>query len=191
MNDVIVIGGGPAGAMAATFLARAGLQTLVLDADQGITRRAQVANHYGIPDPIAGPELVERGHEQARRAGATWVKAKAKGLDVRGEGFAVATEDGASHEGRQVILATGVAVDLARAAGIDTRGGTEPRIQHIVVVDAKGKTSLAGVWAAGTVAGVSVHVPITAGDGARVAIELVSELRGARHVDHDVLPSPS
>jgi len=40
MRDVIVIGAGPAGALAATFLARAGLETLVLDADQGITRRA-------------------------------------------------------------------------------------------------------------------------------------------------------
>jgi len=44
------------------------------------------------------------------------------------------------------------------------------------------------VWAAGTVAGASVHTIITAGDGARVAINLISATKGERHVDHDVLP---
>ena len=36
------------------------------------------------------------------------------------------------------------------------------------------RTSVPGVWAAGTAAGVSVHTIITAGDGARVAINLIS-----------------
>jgi hypothetical protein len=44
------------------------------------------------------------------------------------------------------------------------------------------------VWAAGTVAGVSVHTIITSGDGARVAINLISANKGERHVDHDALP---
>ena len=80
---------------------------------------------------------------------------------------------------------------MARQAGITTRPGTEPRIKEIVDVDAEGRTSLAGVWAAGTAAGVSVHTIITAGDGARVAINLISSTKGERHVDHDVLPRPA
>ncbi|KYD34538.1 Thioredoxin reductase [Geobacillus stearothermophilus] len=48
------------------------------------------------------------------------------------------------------------------------------------------RTSTA-IWAAGTVAGVSVHTIITAGDGAKVAINVISELNGERYVDHDVL----
>ena len=60
-----------------------------------------------------------------------------------------------------------------------------------MVVDGEGRTSTPGVWAAGTVAGTSVHTIITAGDGARVAINLVSAVRGERHVDHDVLPAPT
>ena len=47
------------------------------------------------------------------------------------------------------------------------------------------------MWAAGTIAGVSVHTIITAGDGARVAINLISQSKGERHVDHDVLPRPA
>jgi len=54
-------------------------------------------------------------------------------------------------------------------------------------VDAAGKTNVEGVWAAGTIAGVSVHTIITAGDGAKVAINVISELNGERYVDHDVL----
>ena len=61
----------------------------------------------------------------------------------------------------------------------------------VVVVDPDGRTSLDGVWAAGTAAGVSVHTIITAGDGARVAINLLSRRKGERHVDHDVLKPPT
>jgi len=38
--DLAIVGGGPAGASAAIFAARAGLRTLVLDSDKGMTRRA-------------------------------------------------------------------------------------------------------------------------------------------------------
>ncbi|KPD00494.1 hypothetical protein LR69_01146 [Geobacillus sp. BCO2] len=57
----------------------------------------------------------------------------------------------------------------------------------MIDVDANGKTNIDGIWAAGTVAGVSVHTIITAGDGAKVAINVISELNGERYVDHDVL----
>jgi hypothetical protein len=32
-----------------------------------------------------------------------------------------------------------------------------------------------------------MHTIITAGDGAKVAINVISEINGARYVDHDVL----
>ena len=50
-----------------------------------------------------------------------------------------------------------------------------------------GETSKKGVWAAGVVAGISAHTIVTAGDGARVAINVLSEINGERYVDHDVL----
>ncbi len=190
MNDIAVIGGGPAGASAAVFLARAKLSTLVLDADQGITRRAQLDNAPGFPEGITGPAFVDKGHEHIKRAGATLVKAKIASLTKKEDGFLLTAEGGETFEAKQVLLATGVGVDLAKQAGVDVKPATEPRIKEIVAVDGEGRTNVAGVWAAGTVAGVSVHVAVTAGDGARVAINIVSALRGQRHVDHDVLPAP-
>ena len=193
MYDVAIVGGGPAGASAATFTARAGLQTIVIDADAGMTRRALVNNHLGFPEGIRGPDMVDTGKLQAARNGAEVVEGKVVGLEQKGDqdGFTLGTEDGRSFEARQVILTLGANAELARQAGIKTKPGTEPRIREIVDVDREGRTSLPGVWAAGTVAGVSVHTIITAGDGARVAVNLISAVKGERHVDHDVLPRPT
>jgi len=186
--DVAVVGGGPAGASAATFTARAGLRTVLIDADQGMTRRAMLNNHLGFPEGVTGPELVDNGKMQAARAGAEIVDAKVNSLQPQSDGFALGTEDGRTFAAGQVILTLGANAELARTAGIATRPGTEPRIREIVAVDPDGHTSQPGVWAAGTVAGASVHTIITAGDGARVAINLISATKGERHVDHDVLP---
>ncbi len=186
--DLAIVGGGSAGASAATFAGRAGLQTVVLDADKGMTRRAMIYNHLGFPEGITGPDLVDRGQEQAVRAGAEWVKVDVASVERRDDGLVLTTEDGRAFEARNVLLTLGANVDLARQAGLETRPGTEPRIREIVAVDAEGKSSMPGVWAAGTAAGVSVHTIVTAGDGARVAINIISGQKGQRHVDHDVLP---
>jgi thioredoxin reductase (NADPH) len=192
MYDVAIVGGGPAGASAATFTARAGLQTVLIDADAGMTRRAMLNNHLGFPEGVTGPDLVDSGKLMAAKAGAKVVAGKVVDLHQAGDaGFSISTEDGESFEAKQVILTLGANPELARQAGITTKPGTEPRIKEIVDVDAEGRTSLPGVWAAGTAAGVSVHTIITAGDGARVAINLISGTKGERHVDHDMLPRPA
>ena len=59
--SVVIIGGGPAGASAAIFTARAGLLTVVIDADKGMTRRAWLQNHLGFTEGVTGPDLVDGG----------------------------------------------------------------------------------------------------------------------------------
>jgi len=189
LGSVVIVGGGPAGASAATFTARAGLTTVVVDADKGMTRRAWVENHLGFPNGTTGPDLVDGGRAQAERAGATWMEGTADAIERTAGGFSVRTAEGQALDSTSIILATAKSVDLAEAAGATTAAGTEPYIKSIIVVDADGRTSVPGIWAAGTAAGVSVHTIITAGDGARVAINLISEVRGERHIDHDVLPT--
>lgn len=185
MYDIAVIGGGPAGATAALFAAKAGKKTLLIDNDKGMTRRALMKNYYAIEE-IDGPTMVDAGLKQAENFGATIVNATANDLKQNRDSITVVTDNG-EYEAKYVILATGAAVSLAEAAGIKTKEGTEPRINKIIDVDKDGRTSMERVWAAGTCAGMSVHVVITAGDGAKVAINIISEMNGERYVDHDIL----
>ncbi|MCZ8516428.1 FAD-dependent oxidoreductase [Paenibacillus filicis] len=185
MYDIAVIGSGPAGASAALFSAKAGKKTLLIDNNKGMTRRALLKNFYGIME-INGPDVVDLGEKQATTLGAELVRDKAIDIQKNGEAFQIKTESG-QYEARYVILATGAITDLAEKIGVQTKPATEPRIKTILVVDMNGKTNIDGIWAAGTCAGASVHAIITAGDGAKVAINIISEINGERYVDHDVL----
>jgi thioredoxin reductase len=185
MYDVVIIGAGPTGASAALFTAKAGKKTLVIDNDKSVTKRAWIENHYGVTE-ITGQDLVEIGKQQARKFGAELVTASVTNVSKTDNGFKVET-DQSEFEASHVIIATGMMADLAEKVGLTTKPGTEPRIKTILDVDAAGKTNIDGIWAAGTIAGVSMHTIITAGDGAKVAINLISELNGERYVDHDIL----
>lgn len=186
MYDIIIVGAGPAGGSAALFAAKSGKKTLLIDNDKSMTKRAWMENHYGVME-IAGPDLIETGKKQAAKFGAELVTAQVVNIVKTEQGLVVEAAEKGSYEAKHVILATGALVDLADKIGVNTKPGSEPRIKTVVDVDQQGKTNVEGIWAAGTCAGVSVHTIITAGDGAKVAINVISELNGERYVDHDVL----
>lgn len=185
MHDIIVIGGGPAGASAAILAAKAGKKTCVFDNDKGVTKRAWFENFYGIEE-ISGPDLIAIGKKQAEKFGAVFIDDTVVKIESGEDGVTVLTE-GDSFTAKEVIIASGMLAAIAEASGIKTKPGTEPRVKTIIDVDADGKTSMPHVWAAGTVAGESMHGIITAGHGAKVAINVISELNGERYVDHDLL----
>lgn len=185
MYEIAIIGAGPAGASAALFAAKAGKKTLLLDHGKSMTARAWMENHYGV-EAISGPDLLEIGQNQAKKFGAELKQDQVVDITEDNGNYAIVTEQGTYHA-QHVILATGALTELAEKIGVTTKPGTEPRIKTVVDVDQAGKTSKEGIWAAGTLAGVSVHTIITAGDGAKVAINVISELNGTRYVDHDVL----
>ncbi|MFX3636453.1 MAG: FAD-dependent oxidoreductase [Candidatus Pristimantibacillus sp.] len=185
MYDIVIIGAGPAGASAAIFTAKAGKSTLVFENNKGMTRRAWFENFYGIAE-IGGPDLVDTGKKQAQKFGAEFKEESVVNVTRIDGGLSIETDQG-TYEAKHVLLATGALADLAEHIGINTKAGTEPRIKTVIDVDAAGKTNIEGIWAAGTIAGVSVHAIITAGDGAKAAINIISELNGERYVDHDML----
>lgn len=185
MFDIAIIGAGPAGGSAALFSAKAGKKTLLLDHGKSMTARAWMENHYGI-DAISGPDLLAIGQKQATKFGAEYKQEEVKDITEDNGMCVIQTEQG-TYQAQHVILATGALTELAEKIGVTTKPGTEPRIKTVVDVDGEGKTNKSGIWAAGTIAGVSVHTIITAGDGARVAVNVISEINGERYADHDVL----
>ncbi|ELK45411.1 FAD-dependent oxidoreductase [Halobacillus sp. ACCC02827] len=185
MYDVAIIGGGPAGASAGLFTAKAGKKTVVFDHGKSITKMAWVENHYGV-DGIKGPDLLKQGQAQAAKFGAEIVSETVNGIVTKGEAHEIQTET-RSYEVEHIIFATGMSVKAAENLGVDIIKGTEPRVAKIIQTDENGHTSMPKVWAAGTAAGASVHTIITAGDGAKVAVNVISALNGKRYVDHDVL----
>ena len=109
MYDVIIIGGGPAGLTAATYLRRAEKTALVLEKNAfggQITWSPRVENFPGFVS-ISGTEFGDKLLEQAMEQGAEVELDEAEGLEQTAEGFRVRCLSGEAFEGRAVILATG------------------------------------------------------------------------------------
>jgi thioredoxin reductase (NADPH) len=108
MYDCIVIGGGPAGLTAATYLGRFLRTTLVIDAGGG--RAASIPtthNLIGFPEGISGEDLLSRMGQHAVRYGAELVSDVANSLTQSKTGFVVSISS-RTVEARTVLLAPGV-----------------------------------------------------------------------------------
>lgn len=119
--DVLIIGGGPAGATAAIYTARSGLKALVID--KGLTAGAlgitgKIANYPGLIEEIKGAELLERMRDQARSFGVEFVTDKVIGTDLHAETKTV-FGNGGTYTGQTVIIATGSMGRGTRVKGED------------------------------------------------------------------------
>jgi|FaiFalFF_MnMetaG_3_1042247.scaffolds.fasta_scaffold01271_2 thioredoxin reductase (NADPH) len=107
--DVIIIGGGPAGLTAAIYAGRAKLKTLILDKRTPggqLNDTTEVENFPGFPEPIMGPELMQRMVQQAQRFGVEIKIEEAKDLILSGAKRIVKTDQGL-YEAPVVIISTG------------------------------------------------------------------------------------
>ena len=106
--DCLVIGGGPAGLTAATYLARFRRRVVVIDKGEGRLRMIPLShNHAGYPQGVVGTDLLHNMTVQAEQYGAVTMSGEVSGLRRDGDLFIGDTADGPLRA-RTVLLATGV-----------------------------------------------------------------------------------
>lgn len=122
--DTIIVGAGPAGLTAATYLGRFRRRVLILDG--GLSRASWIPESHntpGFPQGVGGGALLQRLGHQAQLYGAERRVARADALTRTDDGFEVSLDTSDSGpeavRARFVILATGVVDRLPGLAHIE------------------------------------------------------------------------
>jgi len=108
-EEVVIIGGGPAGLTAGLYASRARLGSLLIERGAvggQIVNAERVDNYPGFPEGISGVELGQLMHQQAAKYGLKTVMAETTGIELQGKQKVVQTIEG-NFIAKAVIIASG------------------------------------------------------------------------------------
>lgn len=110
MEEVIIIGSGPAGLTAALYAARANLRPILITGNEfggQLATTSEVENYPGAAqEGLTGPQLIEAMREQAERFGTRFIYDEVTALDLSGPPHRVSTHS-EDYEAKALILTTG------------------------------------------------------------------------------------
>jgi thioredoxin reductase (NADPH) len=110
VEDVIIVGSGPAGYTAALYAARANLRPLVIEgfAWGGLLQQTtEVENYPGYRDGVMGPEMMQELRDQAERFGTRFVTDDATRVELSDGGIHSVWIGEEAHRAKAVVLAMG------------------------------------------------------------------------------------
>ena len=109
-ENLIIIGGGPAGYTAALYASRANLDPLMIEGFQWggqLQNTTDVENYPGYPDGIMGPEMMNEFRAQAERFGTRFVTDDSSRVELSDGGLQRVFLGDEEHVAKTVILAMG------------------------------------------------------------------------------------
>jgi thioredoxin reductase (NADPH) len=107
-TEVLIVGGGPAGLMAAIYLARFRRDVRIVDA--GASRAALIPRSHnlpGFPEGVPGRELLARMQKQAMDLGVPLIRGEVTSLE-RADGLLLARHGSDETAAQRVIMASGI-----------------------------------------------------------------------------------
>src|SRR3954468_6950763 len=107
--DCLIIGGGPAGLLAAVYLGRYRRHVQVIDAGESRAAKIPLSHNYPGFLGIAGSELLDRLRAQAQEYGALLMGGEVTSLRKEGDLFVVSGPD-FQMQAKFVLLATGLSI---------------------------------------------------------------------------------
>ncbi len=112
VENVIIVGSGPAGYTAGLYTARANLRPLVIEgfAWGGLLQQTtDVENYPGFPDGVMGPEMMQKFRDQAERFGARLLTEQADRVELANEpgGLHSVWVGDTEHRARTIVLSMG------------------------------------------------------------------------------------
>ena len=110
VENLIILGGGPAGYTAALYAARANLEPLVIEGFQWggqLQNTTDVENYPGYPEGIMGPEMMNQFRAQAERFGTRFVNDDVDRVELSDGGVQKVFLGDEEHQAKAVILAMG------------------------------------------------------------------------------------
>ena len=110
VEEVIVVGSGPAGFTAGLYTARANLKPLLLTGNEyggQVSLTYDIENYPGFPESLSGPELVEKMKAQAEKFGTRVEFDYVNEIVVDQHPFFVRTTSGQEYRAKSLILSTG------------------------------------------------------------------------------------
>ena len=110
VENVIIIGGGPAGYTTALYTARANLEPLIFEGFHWggqLQNTTDVENYPGYPDGIMGPEMMGQFRAQAERFGTRFVTDDVDRVELSDGGVQKVFLGEEEHRAKTVILAMG------------------------------------------------------------------------------------
>ncbi len=115
IENVVILGTGPAGLTAAIYAARANLNPLCVEGTQPggqLTITTEVENYPGFPKGIQGPEMMADFRAQAERFGTRFKQGDVQKVDLQKRPFTLSLADGSEVKTNSLIIATGASAKL-------------------------------------------------------------------------------